>query len=105
MTDPDDRPDPPPDGHPVGRKVHSEFVRPAASQANQERVAAVLRFFSTGGLLIMTGGRTKGTQRGRLNWRHPLAVPAILAACMVIPVFLAWKLVSGVQTLIRWFRA
>jgi hypothetical protein len=66
---------------------------------------AVAKFFSTDSLLITTGGRSKHMQRVRLNWRHPLALPALAGAAAVAVVYAAWLVIAAVRAMWRWFAA
>jgi hypothetical protein len=84
---------------------HSGLAKRDSNPAASARLAALARVVSTEGLYTVTGGRSKSAQRGRLNWRHPLAVPAVLMVGLMIPVFVAWKLFTGSRAVARWFRA
>jgi hypothetical protein len=83
----------------------SGLAKRESNPAAKARLAAIARVLSTEGLYTVTGGRSKSAQRGRLNWRHPLAVPAVLMVALMIPVFVAWKLITSSRAVVRWFRA
>lgn len=61
--------------------------------------------FSADGLVTTTGGRTKGMQRMRLDWRHPLAIPALAGAAVLAFVYVLWMFVAALRATRRWLAA
>lgn len=58
----------------------------------------------TGALFLTPRKRLKGTERVRLNWRHPLALPTALAMVLVVPLLIAVAVIYKLWRMILYVR-
>ena len=58
----------------------------------------------TGALFLTLKKRHKPTDRVRLNWRHPLALPTALAMVLAVPMLVAVAVASKLWRMILYFR-
>ena len=58
----------------------------------------------TGALFLTPHQRLKATDRVRLNWRHPLAIPAAASLVLIVPILVAGAVASKLWRMILYFR-